>query len=87
MLEAKPLIRSVKKRLDKQPGESTCPPFTMRELKQAIRKMKRKGVPGGDEIPPVFFKELGPKALMELLEIFNDSFLHADIPRIHHPHS
>ena len=80
-LEAKPMIRSVKKRLDKQPGESTCPPFTMRELKQAIRKMRRKGAPGGDDIPPAFLKELGPKALVELLEIFNDSFLHADIPQ------
>ena len=80
-LEAKPMIRNVKKRLGKQPGETICPPFTMRELKKAIRKMKRKGAPGADDIPPAFLKELGPNALTELLEIFNDSFLHADIPQ------
>ena len=50
-------------------------------MKQAIRKMRRKGAPGADDIPPAFLKELGPKALAELLEIFNDSFLHADIPQ------
>ena len=74
-------IRDVKKSLDKQPGEHTCPPFTMRELKTALRKMKRKGAPGSDDIPPAFLKELGPKALTELLEIFNYSFLNADIPQ------
>ena len=62
------MIRNVKKRLDRHPGETACPPFTMRELKQAIRKMRRKGAPGADDIPPAFLKELGPKALAELLE-------------------
>ena len=74
-------IRNVKKSLDKQPDEATCPPLTMRELKHALRKMKRKGAPGADDIPPAFLKELGPKALTELLAIFNLSFLNADIPQ------
>ena len=53
----------------------------MLELKAAIRKMKRKGAPGDDDIPPPFLKELGPKALKELLDICNASFLHADVPQ------
>ena len=44
--------------------------------------MKRKGAPGADDIPPSFLKELGTKALTELLEIFNASFLHSDIPQL-----
>ena len=44
--------------------------------------MKRKGAPGADDIPPAFIKELGPRALTELLEIFNASFHHADIPQL-----
>ena len=43
----------------------------MAELKRAIKKMKRKGAAGPDEIPPSFIKELGPIALQELLNIFN----------------
>ena len=60
----------------------SCNPFTMRDLKSAIRRMKRKGAPGADDIPPSFLKELGAKALTELLEIFNASFLHSDIPQL-----
>ena len=44
--------------------------------------MKRKGAPGGDNIPPSFLKELGPKAITELLKICNLPSLHADIPQV-----
>ena len=44
--------------------------------------MRRKGAPGPDNIPHLFLKELGPKALKELLEIFNHSFSQADIPQL-----
>ena len=62
--------------------DQSCKPFTMGELKAAIRRIKRKGAPGADDIPPSFLKELGPKALNELLEIFNASFNRADIPQL-----
>ena len=48
----------------------------------AIRKMKRKGAAGDDDIPPSFLKELGPKAINELLEMCNFSFTNADIPQV-----
>ena len=44
--------------------------------------MKRKGAPGADDILPSFLKELGPKALDELLDIYNTSFNMADIPQL-----
>ena len=62
--------------------DQSCKPFTMGELKAAIRRIKRKGAPGADDIPPSFLKELGAKALNELLEIFNASFNRADIPQL-----
>ena len=60
----------------------SCSRFKMRELKRAIAKMKRKGSPGPDDIPPAFLKELGPIALGILLEIYNESFQHANCPQI-----
>ena len=54
----------------------------MGELKAAIRRLKRRGAPGADDIPPAFLKELGPRALTELLEIFNASFYHSNIPQL-----
>ena len=52
----------------------------MVELTRAIRKMRRKGAEGPDDIPPTFLKELGHKALTELLSIFNISFRQAECP-------
>ena len=75
-------IRETKKKLYSHGPDLECPPFTMQELKAAIRKMKRKGAPGDDNIPPSFLKELGPKARQELLSICNLSFLEADIPQM-----
>jgi ribonuclease HI len=59
-----------------------CQNFSMKELQAALRKMRRKGAPGPDDIPPAFLKELGPKALEVLLGIFNESFWHAACPQI-----
>ena len=74
-------IRSTKKKLHAPGPDPECKLFSMLELKAAIRKMKRKGAPGDDDIPPPFLKELGSKARKELLDICNASFVHADIPR------
>ena len=57
-------------------------PFTMKELKSAIKRMKKKGAPGPDELPPTFFKALGPKALQTLLEIFNRSLEEGFCPQV-----
>ena len=35
-----------------------------------------------DDIPPAFLKELGPRALGVLLDIFNESFALAECPQI-----
>ena len=55
--------------------------FTLDELQTTIHDMKRKGVQGPDDIPPSFLKELGPKALVELLGIFNQSWISATCPQ------
>ena len=52
--------------------------FTLVELKSAIYKMRRKGAPGPDDIPPSFIKELGPVALNDLLTICNLSLRTAE---------
>jgi len=62
-------------------GES-CKKFSMRDLKRAIAKMKPKGAPGPDDLPPSFFKALGEKALEVLLHIYNTSFEAGFCPQI-----
>ena len=64
------------KKLLKSPTvpDKSCVKFSMRELKRAIARMKPRGAPGPDDLPPSFFKALGPLALEKLLEIFNRSF-------------
>lgn len=74
-------IRNVKKALSSPCEEAPPVPFTMRELKKALSKMRRNGAPGADDIPPAFLKELGPKALGELLELFNICFVSSEIPQ------
>ena len=44
--------------------------------------MKKKGACGPDDIPPSFFKNLGPAALEELLRIFNLSLSSGSCPQI-----
>ena len=75
-------IRETKKKIYSNGPEEESPPFTIRELNTAIKKMKRKGAPGADNIPPSFLKEMGPKACSELLAICNKSFAEADIPQM-----
>ena len=75
-------IRNTKKKIYSNGPEVECPPFTTRELNLAIKKMKRKGAPGNDDIPPSFLKELGPKARQELLAICNSSLQDADVPQL-----
>ena len=76
--------RLLKRRLDNIDTENReeTPPYTMAELKRAIKKMREKGAPGPDNIPPSFLKNLGEKALNELLEIFNLSLDEAVLPQI-----
>ena len=74
--------RTAKLIMDRKENEESLTPLSMNEMKTAIKKMKRKGSPGGDDIPPSFIKELGEKALTELLDIFNDSLVHADLSQV-----
>lgn len=62
--------------------EECCNKFSLKELNAAIKKMKLKGAPGRDDIPPSFLKNLGPGATEELLSILNHSFQTASIPQI-----
>ena len=55
---------------------------TLSELKLAISKMKTRGAPGPDNISPPLLKHLGPRALDELLSIFNESLRSSEIPQI-----
>ena len=76
--------RLFRKRLDNLSDQDLeeIPPFTMAELKRAIKKMKPKGAPGPDNIPPSFLKNLGVKALEKLLSIFNRSLSQGELPQI-----
>ena len=75
-------IREIKKKIHAPGPDIQVQPFTKKELKAALRKMKRKGAPGCDDIPPAFLKELGPKGLNELLTICNLSYENADVPQV-----
>ena len=83
--EADKITNRRSKALLKHPAvgeKKACQNFSMKELQTAIRKMKRKGAPGPDDIPPSFLKELGPEALKVLLSIYNESFWNAACPQI-----
>ena len=71
---------------EEPPGEDeeapASSPFTMKELKTAIKKCKKKGAPGPDDITPAFIKALGSNALEELLAIFNQSLHSNNLPQI-----
>ena len=78
--EDRDLNRELKKRL-RTPGTESVEPFTINELRKAIRKMKMKGAAGPDDIPPSFLKHLGPLAMAKLLEIFNMSLSNGACPQ------
>ena len=82
--EERAFHRDLKKKLHAPSVEDqSCAKLTIAELRRAIQKVRGKGAAGPiDDIPPYFLKALGPKALEELLGIFNQSFLYADCPRI-----
>ena len=63
-------------------SNESCAPLKMGDILSAIKKMKGKGAPGPDNIPPSFLKSLGALAIQELLSIFNSSFSLAHCPRI-----
>ena len=63
-------------------GNIQCRRFTIQELNTAIKKMRGKGAPGGDDIPPQFIKALGPIARGILLDLFNESFEGVTIPQV-----
>ena len=62
--------------------DSNSQDFSMKELKTALKKMRRKGAPGPDDIPPSFLIELPDDALAILLEIYNESYRSANCPQI-----
>ena len=75
--------RSAKRMLEtKQADDNSTRPFSMAELKKAIKTMRAKGAPGADDIPPSFIKALGPIALSALLQLYNASFDGASIPQV-----
>ena len=61
--------------------DQSCRPLTMPELKKAIARMRARGAPGPDDIPPTFIKALGQTAQTILLQLFNTSFDSASIPQ------
>ena len=74
--------RSAKCMLEtKQADDNSTRPFSMAELKKAIKTMRAKGAPGADDIPPSFIKSLGPIA-PALLQLYNASFDGASIPQV-----
>ena len=77
------LNQHFKKRL-KAPSvdDESCAPLQMGELLSAIKKMKRKGAVGPDNIPPSFLRSPGPLTLKELLSMLNSSFSLAHCPHI-----
>ena len=76
------LIREFKKGVNLlSTDDNSRTKLTKGELEYAINKMKQKGAPGPDGIPPFSVKALGPVTLQELLDIFKKSFSQADCPR------
>ena len=80
--EERKLNLRLRRLLDSTPPESDdCLEFSMNELETAIKRMRRRGAPGPDDIPPAFLKELGPIALQELIDICNLSLHSAEVPQ------
>ena len=75
-------IRNTKRKIHAPGPDPECKPLTMGEMNAALRKMRRRGAPGSDDIPPAFLMELGTKGRTKLLEICNLSLTDANIPQI-----
>ena len=66
---------------DPNPDHPGNQPFSMDELKAALKRMKSKGAPGMDDITPAFLQNLGPVAMAMMLDLFNLSFNTAKLPQ------
>ena len=55
--------------------------ISMTELKNAIRKLKKKKSPGPDNISNEMLQHLGNSALKQLLDIFNLSWRQGQVPQ------
>ena len=65
----------------RQDSGEGCESFTRDEFEVALRKQKKKGAAGPDDIPPTFLCHLGDKAKDELLAIFNVAFNESKCPQ------
>ena len=57
-------------------SNESCAPLKMGDILSVIKKMKGKGAPGPDNIPPSFLKSLGALAIQELLSILAPLLFH-----------
>ena len=57
------------------------PAISMQEFKRAIASMQPRGAPGPDKVSPSFLKHLGPRAMSQLLRLFNLSYTQANTPQ------
>ena len=56
--------------------------LTLRELEEALKKMKQKKAPGSDGITNEMLKHLGPGAKRTLLRFYNQSWSKGTVPTI-----
>ena len=56
--------------------------LTMKELKKAVNKLKKKKAPGPDNITNEMLQHLGNTALQKLLDIYNLSWKKGELPQI-----
>ena len=61
---------------------SLTDPFSIKELKDALKKMKTKRAPGPDEITGEMLKHLGACSRAVLLKIFNHSWIKGVVPAV-----
>eukprot|EP01059_Diplonema_ambulator_P016259 TRINITY_DN2763_c1_g2_i13.p1 TRINITY_DN2763_c1_g2~~TRINITY_DN2763_c1_g2_i13.p1 ORF type:complete len:1041 (+),score=327.97 TRINITY_DN2763_c1_g2_i13:202-3324(+) len=62
------------------PCEQGTGAFSMRELRRALNRLKRKKAPGPDGVHAEFLKELGPNARRALLHVINLSWETEQVP-------
>ena len=58
----------------------TCSPFTLTELKAAIRKLKKNMAPGADGVANDMIRQLSENGATALLTVANKSWMEAVIP-------